>query len=71
MRMVIKMTETNELGQFIIKDQMMEAFFNDYFFIKKGGLIPGYIEEIERLLRKIIKTEVYENMIRSIRASTM
>ena len=64
MRMVIKMTETNELGQFIIKDQMMEAFFNDYFFIKKGGLIPGYIEEIERLLRKIIKTEVYENMIR-------
>ena len=64
MRMVIKMTETNELGKFIIKDQMMEAFFNDYFFIKKGGLIPGYIEEIERLLRKIIKTEVYENMIR-------
>ena len=64
MRMVIKMTETNELGQFIIKNQMMEAFFNDYFFIKKGGLIPGYIEEIERLLRKIIKTEVYENMIR-------
>ena len=64
MRMVIKMTETNELGHFIIKDQMMEAFFNDYFFIKKGGLIPGYIEEIERLLRKIIKTEVYENMIR-------
>ena len=64
MRMVIKMTETNELGQFIIKDQMMEAFFKDYFFIKKGGLIPGYIEEIERLLRKIIKTEVYENMIR-------
>ena len=64
MRMVIKMTETNELGQFIIKDEMMEAFFNDYFFIKKGGLIPGYIEEIEKMLRKIIKTEVYENMIK-------
>ena len=45
MRMVIKMTETNELGQFIIRDEIMEAFFNDYFFIKKGGLIPGYIEE--------------------------
>lgn len=64
MRMVIRMTETNELGQFIIKDEMMEAFFNDYFFIKKGGLIPGYIEEIEKMLRKIIKTEVYENMIK-------
>lgn len=64
MRMVIKMTETNELGQFIIRDEIMEEFFNDYFFIKKGGLIPGYIEEIEKMLRKIIKTEVYENMIK-------
>lgn len=41
---------------------MMEAFFNDYFFIKKGGLIPGYIEEIEKMLRRIPDTEVYENM---------
>lgn len=62
MRVVIKMTETNELGQFLIKDEMMEAFFNDYFFIKKGGLIPGYIEEIEKMLRRIRDTEVYENM---------
>lgn len=64
MRMVIKMTETNELGQFIMKDAMMESFFNDYFFIKKDGLIPGYIEEIEKMLRNIKKTEVYENMVR-------
>lgn len=64
MRMVIKMTQTNELGQFIIKDEMMEKFFNDYFFIKKDGLIPGYIEEIEKMLREIRKTEVYENMVK-------
>ncbi len=63
MRMIIKMTETNELGQFIIRDEMMERFFNDYFFIKKDGLIPGYIEEVEKMLRKIRKTEVYTNMI--------
>lgn len=64
MRMIIKMTETNELGQFLIKDEMLESFFNDYFFIKKDGLIPGYVEEIEKMLRKIIKTETYENMIK-------
>lgn len=64
MRMIIKMTETNELGQFLIRDGMLENFFNDYFFVKKDGLIPGYIEEIEKKLRKIIKTEVYENMIK-------
>lgn len=64
MRVVIKMTETNELGQFLIKDEMMEKFFSDYFFIKKGGLIPGYIEEIEKMLRLIPATDVYENMIK-------
>lgn len=64
MRMIIKMTETNELGQFLIRDEMLENFFSDYFFIKKDGLIPGYIEEIEKMLRKIVKTEVYENMIK-------
>lgn len=64
MRVIIKMTETNELGQFLIRDEMLKNFFNDYFFIKKDGLIPGYIEEIEKMLRKIVKTEVYENMIK-------
>lgn len=64
MRVVIKMTETNEMGQFLIRDEMMETFFNDYFFIKKDGMIPGYIDEIEKMLRSIAKTEVYENMIR-------
>lgn len=64
MRVIIKMTETNELGQFLIRDEILENFFNDYFFIKKDGLIPGYIAEIEKMLRKIVKTEVYENMIK-------
>lgn len=64
MRIIIKMTETNELGQFLIKDEMMESFFNDYFFIKKDGLIPGYISEIEKMIRLLTNTEVYENMIK-------
>lgn len=63
MRVVIKMTETNALGQFLLRDEMMETFFNDYFFIKKDGLIPGYIDEIERMLRRLVKTESFENMI--------
>lgn len=64
MRIIIKMTETNELGQFLIKDEMMESFFNDYFFLKKDGLIPGYISEIEKMIRLLTNTEVYENMIK-------
>lgn len=63
MQLVIKTTETNELGQFLIRNEMMKTFFNDYFFIKKDGLIPGYIYEIERMLRRLVKTGVYEKMI--------
>lgn len=64
MCMVIKITETNELGQFLIKDEIMESFFNDYFFIKKDGLVPGYISEIEKMLRQINNTKVYGNMVK-------
>jgi hypothetical protein len=64
MRIVIKMTEVNTFGQFLIKNEMMNLFFNDYFFIKKDGVIPGYISEIEKMLRKIMNTDVYDNMIR-------
>ncbi len=63
MRIVIKMTEVNTFGQFLIKDEMMNLFFNDYFFIKKNGLIPGYIAEIEKMLRQIINIDVYDNMV--------
>jgi hypothetical protein len=64
MRVVIQMTEVNNFGQFLIKNEMMDMFFNDYFFIKKDGLIPGYMAEIERMLRRIKDAEIYENMIR-------
>ncbi|MDD3137941.1 MAG: DUF5716 family protein [Lachnospiraceae bacterium] len=64
MRAVIKMTEVNTFGQFLIKDEMMNLFFNDYFFIKKDGLIPGYIAEIEKMLRQVMNTDVYDNMVR-------
>lgn len=63
MRIVIKMTEVNTFGQFLIKDEMMNLFFDDYFFIKKDGLIPGYIAEIEKMLRQVMNSDVYDNMI--------
>jgi len=63
MRIVIKMTEVNTFGQFLIKDEMMNLFFNDYFFIKKDGLIPGYIAEIEKMFRQVMNTDVYEKMV--------
>ncbi len=51
MRAVTKMSDANSLGQFLLKDELLKRFFNDYFFIKKSGLIPSYIASIERMLR--------------------
>lgn len=63
MRMVMKMPDVNSFGQFLIKDELLTRFFNDYFFIKKSGLIPSYISEIDRMLRRLRRSELYEKML--------
>lgn len=67
MRAVTKMSDANSLGQFLLKDELLKRFFNDYFFIKKSGLIPSYIASIERMLRKLRNSELYDQMIKEYR----
>ena len=64
MRAVMRMTEVNLLGQYLIKDELLNRFFNDYFFVKRSGLIPAYISNIDRLLRKLRRSELYEKMVK-------
>lgn len=64
MRAVMHMADINSFGQFLIKDELLNRFFNDYFFIKKSGLIPSYISNIDRLLVKLRHSELYERMIK-------
>ena len=49
MRAVLKMADANSFGHFLMKDELLDRFFQDYFFIKKSGLIPSYIANIDRL----------------------
>ncbi|HIR94403.1 MAG TPA: chromosome segregation protein SMC [Candidatus Egerieimonas intestinavium] len=63
MRAVIQMGDANSFGQFLMKDELLNQFFNDYFFIKKSGLIPSYIAGIDRMLRKLRRSELYERMV--------
>lgn len=63
MRAVMKMADANSFGQFLMKDELLNRFFNDYFFIKKSGLIPSYISDIDRMLRKLRRSELYGRMI--------
>jgi len=58
------MSDANSLGQFLLKDELLKRFFNDYFFVKKSGLIPSYIASIERLLRKLRDSELYDQMVK-------
>ena len=64
MRAVLKMADVNSFGHFLMKDELLNRFFQDYFFIKKSGLIPSYIANIDRLLQKLRRSEVYEQMIK-------
>ncbi|MCD8300088.1 MAG: DUF5716 family protein [Clostridiales bacterium] len=64
MRAVMKMADINSFGQYLIKDDLLERFFNDYFFIKRSGLIPSYIAEIDRMLHRLRRSELYEKMVK-------
>ena len=64
MHAVMQMPNVNSFGQFLMKDELLMRFFNDYFFIKKSGLIPVYISEIDRMLRKLRRSELYEKMLK-------
>lgn len=63
MHAVMRMPDVNSFGQFLIKDELLVRFFNDYFFIKKSGLIPSYISEIDRMLRRLKRSELYGKML--------
>ena len=67
MHAVMKMPDVNSFGQFLIKDELLTRFFNDYFFIKKSGLIPSYISEIDRMLRRLRRSELYDKMLTEYR----
>ena len=64
MRAVLKMADVNSFGHFLMKDELLDRFFRDYFFIKRSGLIPSYIANIDRMLQKMRRSEIYGRMIK-------
>ncbi len=64
MRAVLRMNDANSFGQFLLRDELLQRFFNDYFFIKKSGLIPVYIANIDKLLRALHSSELYDRILK-------
>ena len=64
MKAVIVFQDINSFGQFIMKDEMLNHFFSEYFFIKNNGLIPTQISFIKAKLRILRQEENCEKMIK-------
>lgn len=63
MKAVIAFQDINSFGQFIMKDEMLDRFFSEYFFVKNNGLIPTQISFIKSRLRQLRQGEMLEKMI--------
>lgn len=64
MKAVIVYQDINSFGQFIMKDEMLDNFFSEYFFVKNNGLIPAQISYIRGKLRILRQEETREKMIK-------
>lgn len=63
MKAVIAFQDINSFGQFIMKDEMLDRFFSEYFFVKNNGLIPTQISFIRNKLRVLRQGEMFEKMV--------
>ena len=63
MKAMVVFQDMNSFGQYIMKDEMLDRFFHEYFFIKNNGLIPAQISFIKNRLRMLRQGEIFERMI--------
>lgn len=63
MKAVIVFQDINSFGQFIMKDEMLDRFFHEYFFVKNNGLIPTQLSYIKSRLRMLKSGEMQGRMI--------
>lgn len=63
MKAVVVFQDINSFGQYIMKDEMLDRFFHEYFFVKNNGLIPAQISFIRNRLRVLRQGEIFERMI--------
>lgn len=58
-----QITEINDLssmGNYLLGDQFLEKFFNDYFYMKNHGLIPSVLKGISDQLRRFKNDSLFE-----------
>lgn len=63
MKTVIEFQDMNSFGQFIMKNEMLDRFFSEYFFVKNNGLIPTQLSFIRDRISELRYGDMYEKMI--------
>lgn len=63
MKSVMEFQDLNSFGQFLIRDEMLERFFSEYFFIKNNGMIPTQLAFIRERVRRLRSDDMYDKMI--------
>lgn len=62
MRIVMELQDANSVGKFLMKDELLDKFFNDYFFLKNSGMIPSRLSFIKNKLRVIEQGQLFDDM---------
>lgn len=63
MHFVMELQDANSVGKFLMRDELLDKFFNDYFFIKNNGLIPSQIAFIRNQLRALSQGELFQKIV--------
>lgn len=63
MNHILQIDNANALGSYMAKDELLNRFFRDYFFMKKDGMIPGTIASINVLMARLQDSEIYPRII--------
>ena len=66
---ILKQDNANGLGSYMVKDEFLNRFFKDYFFMKKDGTVPGIVAQINVLLSRLSASELYPRIIAEYAAS--
>lgn len=57
---ITEISDLSSMGNYLLGDQFLEKFFNDYFYMKNNGLIPSILKGISEQLRRFKKDSLFE-----------
>lgn len=60
---ILMQDSANGLGAYMLKDELLNRFFADYFFMKKDGTVPGLVAKVNVLLTRLSVSGLYQGII--------